>query len=102
MTNVRHNKPGAPTNTPQHLPDDQDRPLNPSSGQGAGNAASLGPHEGAQGLDPADPHPAEEGHPYDARHPGGANPPTKDIGPNPSVHSGTAPPRPHNAGSGPK
>lgn len=43
---------------------------------------------GQQGLDPADPHPAEEGNPYAARRPGGANPPSpdKDIGPNPSRH----------------
>jgi len=100
MTTVRHNQPGAPTNTPQHLPGDQGQPPNPTPGQGAGNAAAPGSHNGPQGLDASDPHPAEEGHPYDARHPGGANPPTKDIGPNPAVHDGSAPARPHNAGSG--
>jgi hypothetical protein len=101
MTNARHNQPSAPTNTPQHLPGDQGPP-NPTRGRGAGNATSPGPHQGPQGLDTSDPHPAEEGHPYDARHPGGANPPTKDIGPNPAVHEGGAPARPHNADSGPE
>jgi hypothetical protein len=98
MTNVRHNEPGAPTNTPQH-PGDQGDPDNRLPGQGAGNAAPPGPNEGPQGLDPADPHPAEEGDPYDARHPR-AKPPTENIGPNPAAQKGTAPPRPHSAGNG--
>jgi len=52
-----------------------------------------------EGLDPADPHPAEEGDPYNARGPGaGLGKPTpKDIGPNPAVHDGTAPSRPDKA-----
>ena len=47
--------------------------------------------------DVADPHPANE-EKYDRiRHPGGANPPKNDLGPNPAIHDGTAPPRPDNA-----
>jgi hypothetical protein len=49
-----------------------------------------------------DPHPSDEEHPYRERHPGGANPPRIDIGPNPAAHNGTPPRRPHNAGSGPE
>lgn len=71
MTNGHHNLPNAPTNTPTVVLSDEGRPPNPSSGQGAGNATAPGPNSGAQGLDSADPHPAEEAHPYDARHPGG-------------------------------
>lgn len=52
-----------------------------------------------EGLDPADPHPAEEGDPYNAHGPGAAaaKPAPQDIGPNPATHDGTAPPRPDNA-----
>ena len=100
MTNGHQNLPNAATSTPIAVLSDEGRPPNPSSGQGAGNATAPGPHNGAQGLDSADPHPAEEAHPYDARHPGGANMPAKDIGPNPAVHNSSAPSRPHNAGSG--
>jgi hypothetical protein len=99
-SSVRHNQPGAPANTPQHLPGDEGRPHNPKVSRGAADAAAPATHEGPQGLDAADPHPAEEGDPYDARHPGGANPPSEEIDPNPAVHDGAAPPRPHNAGSG--
>jgi len=64
--------------------------------------ANDGSGSSYQGLDPADPHPSVEGNPYGAKRPGGANPPAPgtDIGPNPSKHNGSAPPRPHNAGSG--
>ncbi|RYE09783.1 MAG: hypothetical protein EOP22_08025 [Hyphomicrobiales bacterium] len=48
-------------------------------------------------LDVADPHPSNEEHPYKARHPGGAHPPIKDIGPNSAIHGGEPPPRPDNA-----
>ena len=100
---VRHNEPSAPVNTRQHLVGQQ-----PDVTEGAPKApaqASVEAHEETmQGLDPAAPHPAEEGKPYAARHPGGAHPPSpnKDLGPNPAVHDGEAPPRPHNAGSGPE
>jgi len=50
-----------------------------------------------QGLDSADPHPAEEGDPYNTKTPGAGKPQTKDVGPNPGVHDGTARPRPDNA-----
>jgi len=49
-----------------------------------------------EGQDSADPHPAQEGDPYAAKHPGGANPPKDDIGPNPAKHGGNPPARPNN------
>lgn len=55
-----------------------------------------GPHEGPQGLDSADPHPPEEGDPYDNHHPERAKPNTADIGPNPAKHDGTPPAKPRN------
>jgi len=100
MTKVVHNGPGAPVNQPQHLVGDEGNPPNPISGQVVGAAPQSAPHEGPQGMDATDPHPAEEGHPYDSRHPGCQRPSTKDIGPNPAAHNGSAPRRPHNAGSG--
>ena len=50
-----------------------------------------------EGLDSADPHPAEEGDPYDTRAPDSSKPDTPDIGPNPAKHDGTALRRPDNA-----
>jgi len=47
--------------------------------------------------DVADPHPSNEEHYDRVKHPGGANPPKKDLGPNPSIHNGKAPKRPRNA-----
>jgi hypothetical protein len=53
--------------------------------------------ERMEGLDPADPHPAEEGDPsYNTQHPDGVHPHPKDIGPNPARHDGNPPPRPNN------
>ena len=55
----------------------------------------------------ADPHPSDEEHPYDKAAPGGDTMPRRDvrkvradIGANPAAHDGSAPPRPHNRGSG--
>ena len=50
--------------------------------------------------DVADPHPSTEQHYDRIKGPGGANPPKKDLGPNPSIHNGTAPPRPKNVEGG--
>lgn len=52
----------------------------------------------AHDRDVADPHPSNEEH-YDRQeHPGGARPPTKDLGPNDAIHDGEPakrpPPRP--------
>ncbi|MEO9231129.1 MAG: hypothetical protein ABI216_19580 [Devosia sp.] len=59
--------------------------------------------ERMEGLDPDDPHPAEEGDPYNTQHPSGVTKgPDPDIGPNPSKHDGTAPSRPHNVENDPK
>lgn len=52
--------------------------------------------ETMEGLDPADPHPAEEGDPYNTQHPDGVHPHSTDIGPNPARHDGNPPPRPDN------
>lgn len=103
-TLVPINRPGALTNPPQHLLD----------GGVVIDERSLGatvPAPFAPAIDPArppDPHPAREEHPFRAAHPGAANPAAEadvaehDIGPNPAEHDGTAPPRPRNAGSGPR
>jgi hypothetical protein len=47
--------------------------------------------------DVADPHPSTEEHYDRIRRPGGANPPKKDLGPNPSIHNGKPEKRPRNA-----
>ena len=100
MKKIVLNRPGSPVNTPQHLVGDEGNPPNPSAGQAAGTAPPPGPHRGPQGLDTSDPHPPEEGNPYEARRPSGTKPPKNDLGPSPAVHNGKAPPRPQNAGSG--
>jgi len=90
------------TNPPQHLFDEGVKVDERSLGAGAVVVAPI-----PEPASPPDPHPAEEEHPSLAPHPGGANPPFSslegdhDTGPNPALHDGTAPPRPHNAGSGP-
>jgi hypothetical protein len=96
------NEPGAPVNTPQHLVGQTNAQEGTPSGQTGSRASTqqTGPRTAPREVDVADPHPADEGHPYDARHPGGTNPPTKDLGPNPGIHNGTPARRPHNAGSG--
>lgn len=53
--------------------------------------------------DVADPHPATEEDYDQIPNPGGTRlPDGPDIGPNSYVHDGSAPPRPHNKGAGPK
>ena len=99
----RVNTPGAPTNTPQHLVGEQPeiqegRPSHLTGHEGKTVQTGKGTTEPA--LDVADPHPANEEHPYREKKPGGADPPAKDLGPNPAVHNGEAPKRPHNTGSG--
>lgn len=66
-----------------------------------GGAYQTGPGTAPPERDVADPHPANEEPNSEVPHPGGANPPKNDIEPNDAIHTGTAPPRPHNAGSGP-
>ena len=60
--------------------------------------------EGTAGRDDvADPHPAAEEDYDKIPHPGGVKPrKSPDIGSNSYAHDGTAPPRPHNRGAGPK
>ncbi len=69
----------------------------PASQKPSGSSAKSPSVEEIEGLDPADPHPPEEGDPYNTRHPDGWHPHPKDIGPNLAVHNGTAPGRPDNA-----
>jgi hypothetical protein len=102
---IRHNDPGAPVNTPQHLVGEEPaitegRPTGQTAREG--KTRQTGPGTSTPELDVADPHPADEGKPCAARHPGGANPPTNDLGPNPAIHDGSAPARPHNADTGPE
>ena len=110
MPDIPINRSGAPTNTPQHI---LDNGTGITEGTPSGDTAREGAHRqtGANTAPPerdvTDPHPSDEEHPYREKEPGGANPPSDtprghvDNGPNPAVHTGTAPPRPHNAGSGP-
>lgn len=85
------------TNPPQHMP----RPVPPTKSP-LETGVPTGPGTAGRATDVADPHPDNEEHWRQERHPGGAHPPKKDIGPNDAMHDGTAPPRPHNAGSGPR
>ena len=111
-SNSSINRPGAPTNPPQHLfaaPVREQGATVPTSREGialpTGENTSPDPAEGLPpGHDPgvADPHPSNEEHPYRGKDPDGANPPKPDIGPNPAAHDGTPPPRPDNAAHGPK
>jgi hypothetical protein len=96
---------GAAVNTPQHLVGEQPaitegRPDGKTGEEGKTRQTGVGTADPS--VDVADPHPANEEHPYRARRPGGAHPPAKDLGPNPAIHDGTAPKRPHNEGSGPR
>jgi hypothetical protein len=82
------------TNPPQHSAGDYgalpvDKPVREGLPTGAGTGGVK---------DVADPHPADEEHPYRAKHPGGAAPPrdtTQKV--NPYTHTGTPPRRPKNA-----
>lgn len=90
------------TNPPQHI-FDNDTGL--SEGTPSGRTAREGAHRrtgdgtAPTELDVADPHPSDEEHPYRNK---AGGPIEGDIGPNPAVHDGTPPPRPHNKGSGPE
>jgi hypothetical protein len=105
MTHHHHNTPGGPANTPHQTPErDGD-----TTGASLGRTAREGAHRQTgdnTAPNPAhevsDPHPSNEEQPYREARPGGANPPKTNIGPNPARHTGKAPPRPHNSGSGPE
>src|SRR5437868_12460737 len=89
----RTNVPGGTTNTPQHLvgegPDiRKDAAAVPRGHERKTQQTGQGTVDPS--IDVADPHPADEGNPYREHRPGGANPPTRDLGPNPAIHSGEA------------
>jgi hypothetical protein len=94
------------TSTGQKVELDRRHPTPGEGGPSTGQATGEG--TAAPGVDVADPHPSDEEHPYREQGRGGASTPSDvpigndDIGPNPGRHNGKAPPRPHNAGSGPK
>jgi len=104
MTKPAQNHPGGLTNTPQHLVGEETEITEGRPVPGNAHHRQTGTGTAPEARDVADPHPANEEHPYRARHPGGAHPPdeTKDYGANPAQHDGSAPARPHNAGSGPQ
>ena len=85
-------------NPPQHLFDESYASHGPPTDKVRQTGVNTAPGE----LDVADPHPSDEGHPYDAERPGGTNPAKNDLGPNDAIHNGTPAVRPHNAGSGPQ
>jgi hypothetical protein len=109
----KHNQPGVPVNVPRQ---GAGQNAHITEGMPDGNTAHEGAHrqtEANTSPDPAnevqDPHPSDEEHPYDAAAPGCDTMPPSDttvgrqnLGPNPAIHKGKAPPRPHNAGSGPE
>lgn len=97
---VTLNRPGSPTNTPQHLVSEEpsvadEEHLAPPPVK----AKQTGEHTAPPDRDVADPHPADEEHYGRIRRPGGANPPPPnlDIGPDPERNDGAAPPPPANA-----
>ncbi len=87
-----HNRPGGPTNPPQHSADEAGGRPPPHPNKHAQS------RYGAAGKNAvADPHPSTEEHYDRIRHPGGANPPKKDLSTSVGRHDGTAPPPPRNA-----
>jgi hypothetical protein len=85
-----HNRPGGPTNPPQHSAGEERR--RPQARNKHAKPGRGGSFEAV-----ADPHPSTEEH-YDLiRHPGGANPPKKDLSTAVSRHEGVARPPPRNA-----
>jgi hypothetical protein len=105
MDTSKSSRAGKLTNPPQHI---LDNGTGIAEGLPSGETAKEGAHRqtgvgtAPADLDVSDPHPSDEEHPYRERHPGGANPPTTDIGPNPAAHDGEPARRPRNAGSGPE
>lgn len=111
MPDINH--PGAPANPDRQTPAqnaavDEGRPTSRTAREGAHRqtGANTSPDTSNEVQDP---HPSDEEHPYDAPAPGGdRGPPVDtakgghDLGPNPAIHTGKAPPRPHNASSGPE
>jgi hypothetical protein len=85
-------------NPPQHIFGQS--PL-PTPADYVYKARPTGPGTAPADLDVADPHPADEGEGGSSDGPIVADAVAKDIGPNPAVHDGSPPTRPHNAGSGP-
>jgi hypothetical protein len=95
------NRPGAPTNPPQHLVSEEPDAMNEEHLEKVSTVLSEQTGEGTAppDRDAADPHPADEEHYGRIPHPGGANPPPPnlDMGADPEKHDGTAPPPPANA-----
>ena len=94
------NRPGAPTNPPQHLVSEEPEVTQEEHLQ----VRPLLSEQTVEGTAPpdrdvADPHPADEEHYGRIPHPGGANPPPPnlDMGADPEKHDGAAPPAPANA-----
>ena len=92
---IRINSPGAPANPPHTAREGTDiSDYHPHAPPAARQAAPP--------LEDADPHPADEGHPYAGDPNPGTPPRYLDIRPNPGIHTGAPPPRPDNADHGPK
>jgi hypothetical protein len=90
---IRINSPGAPANQPH------------TAREGTAISDYHPVQQGADTAPPvedADPHPSDEGHPYDGDPHPGTPPRYLDIRPNPDIHTGTPEPRPDNADHGPK
>lgn len=97
---IRINRPGAPTNPPQHLFDN-------NTGITEGVLPRPTPRPGAVPEPDSDhlvedPHPIDEGHPYAGAPPKDRPPMYLDIRPNPGIHTGQPERKPDNADHGPK
>lgn len=92
----RYNEPGAPTNPPQQILDEQPLPEGGDVDRGTWRHRQTGTGTAAPALDVADPHPSDEEQYGRIRRPGGARPPreTVDIGANAWAHDGNPIPRP--------
>jgi hypothetical protein len=86
------NRPGGPTNLPQHSPDEAGGRPPPVRSKHAQTGTGTSDQN-----DVADPHPSTEEHYDRVRHPGGAHPPRKDLSTSVGRHDGSAPPPPDNA-----
>jgi len=109
MPDTRINRPGAPTNPPHTAREgtdisDYDPAVAPHDRQSARDRTQT-IHDTAvvPPVEDHDPHPSDEGHPYDGDpNPTSTPPRYLDIAPNPAIHTGTPQPKPDNADHGPK
>ena len=99
---IRINRPSGLANPPQHpfveaTGITEGAVPSPTSRPGALTPESMAPHDAAP-----DPHPSDEGNPYEGTPQPDHTPSYLDIRPNPAIHTGTPERKPDNADHGPK